>query len=37
MRGVVVDNLGIITDDTKETATELIHLTRVIGDELKET
>ncbi len=32
-----IDTLGVITDDTKETGTELIHVTKVIGDELKET
>lgn len=32
---VFVDKLGIINDDSKETSKELIHVTRVIGDELK--
>lgn len=34
--GQFVDALGEITDDTKETSAELIHRTKVIGDELKE-
>jgi hypothetical protein len=34
--GQFVDALGVITDDTKETSAELIHSTKVIGDELKE-
>jgi predicted NUDIX family phosphoesterase len=29
-----IDALGIINDDTKEVSTELIHATKVIGDEL---
>ncbi|BCG63478.1 MAG: hypothetical protein methR_P1192 [Methyloprofundus sp.] len=32
-----VDGLGIVTDETKETSAELLHSTKVIGDELKET
>jgi hypothetical protein len=32
-----VDKLGVINDDSKETSKELIHATRVIGDELKAT
>ncbi len=32
-----IDTLGVITDDTKETGAELVHATKVIGDELKET
>jgi len=35
--GKFVDALGVITDETKETSAELIHTTKVIGDELKET
>jgi len=35
--GLFVDGLGMITDETKETSAELIHATKVIGDELKET
>ncbi|MCK5831912.1 MAG: hypothetical protein KAH20_16595 [Methylococcales bacterium] len=35
--GGFIDSLGIITDETKETSDELIHATKVIGDELKET
>ena len=35
--GEFVDALGVITDDTKETTAELIHATKIIGDELKET
>lgn len=34
--GKFVDNLGVITDETKETSAELIQTTKVIGDELKE-
>ena len=34
--GEFVDALGVITDETKETSAELIHTTKVIGDELKE-
>ncbi|MCK5190999.1 MAG: hypothetical protein KAI44_00165 [Methylococcales bacterium] len=32
-----VDTLGVITDETKETSSEIIHAAKVIGDELKET
>ncbi len=32
--GQFIDALGIINDDTKEVSTELIHATKVIGDEL---
>ncbi len=35
--GEFVDALGVITDDTKEASAELIHATKIIGDELKET
>lgn len=35
--GAFVDALGVITDDTKEASSELIHATKIIGDELKET
>ena len=35
--GEFIDSLAIITDDTKETSSEIIHATKVIGDELKET
>ncbi len=35
--GQFIDALGVITDETKETSTELIHTTKVIGDELIET
>lgn len=35
--GEFMDALGVITDDTKETSSELIHATKIIGDELKET
>ena len=31
------DALGVVNDDTKEISTELIHATKVIGDELVET
>jgi len=31
-----IDALGIINDDTKEASSELIHATKVIGDELKQ-
>jgi hypothetical protein len=31
-----VDSLGVITDESKEASAELIHATKVIGDELKE-
>ncbi len=34
--GDFVDQLGIINDDTKETSAEVIHATKMIGDELKE-
>lgn len=32
--GQFIDALGIINDDTKEVSAELIHATKVIGDEL---
>lgn len=35
--GELIDTLGTITDDTKETSADLIHATKIIGDELKET
>jgi len=35
--GEFVDALGVITDDTKEASADLIHATKIIGDELKET
>ena len=35
--GQFIDTLGVISDDTKETSSELIHATKVIGDELIET
>ncbi len=35
--GEFLDALGVITDDTKEASADLIHATKVIGDELKET
>jgi len=35
--GEFIDALGVITDDSKEASAELIHTTKVIGDELKET
>ncbi len=31
------EKLGVINDDTKEISNDLIHATKVIGDELKET
>lgn len=31
-----VDDLDIVTDDTKEAGADLVHATKVIGDELKE-
>lgn len=34
--GQFIDALGVITDDTKETSAELIHTTKIIGDELQE-
>jgi len=34
--GNFVDSIGIITDETKEASAEIIHATKVIGDELKE-
>lgn len=34
--GEFIDTLGVITDETKETSTEVIHATKVIGDELSE-
>jgi len=35
--GEFIDALGVITDDTKEASSDLIHATKIIGDELKET
>lgn len=35
--GQFIDGLGVITDDTKEASAELIHTTKIIGDELKNT
>ncbi len=35
--GEFIETLGVITDDTKETSSELIQATKIIGDELKET
>jgi len=35
--GKFVDTLGVITDETKETSSEVVHATKIIGDELKET
>jgi DnaJ-domain-containing protein 1 len=35
--GEFIETLGIITDDTKETSSELIHAAKIIGDELNET
>ena len=35
--GKFINDLDLITDDTKETGAELVHATKVIGDELKET
>jgi len=35
--GEFVDALGVITDDSKEAGAEVIHATKIIGDELKET
>ena len=35
--GQFIDGLGVITDDAKETSTELIQTTKIIGDELKNT
>jgi len=35
--GKFVDSIGVITDETKETSAEIIHATKIIGDELKET
>ncbi len=32
-----VDGLGVVTDESKETSAELLHATKVIGDELKQT
>ncbi len=32
-----VDTLGAITDETKETGSEIINATKVVGDELVET
>ena len=32
-----VDSLAMITEETEETSAEIIHATKVIGDELKET
>jgi hypothetical protein len=34
--GKFVDSLSVITDESKEGSAELIHPTKVIGDELKE-
>ena len=34
--GQFVDTLGIITDETKETSSEIFQATKIIGDELKE-
>ncbi len=34
--GKFVDSIGVISDETKETSTEIIHATKVIGDELKD-
>ncbi len=31
-----VDDLGIVTDDTKEVGADIVHATKEIGDELKE-
>ena len=35
--GTFMDSLAVITDETKETSAEIIHATKIIGDELKET
>ena len=35
--GQFIDGLGVITDDAKEASAELIHSTKIIGDELKNT
>ncbi len=35
--GEFVDALGVITDDSKEAGAEVVHATKIIGDELKET
>ena len=32
-----IDSLGVINDDTKEISAELVHTTKVIGDELAQT
>ncbi len=32
----LLDKLGVINDDTKESSAELLHAAKVIGDELKE-
>lgn len=32
-----IESLDVITDDAKETSAELLHTTKIIGDELKET
>jgi hypothetical protein len=34
--GKFVDSLEVITDETKEASAEIIHATKIIGDELKE-
>ena len=34
--GKFVDDLDLISDDTKESGAELVHATKIIGDELKE-
>ena len=32
-----VDSMVVVTDESKEASAELIHTTKIIGDELKET
>ncbi len=32
-----VESLDLISDDTKETGAELVHATKIIGDELKDS
>ena len=32
-----VDSMLVVTDESKEASAELIHTTKIIGDELKET
>jgi intergrase/recombinase len=32
-----IDKVGIISDETKETGEDILHTTKVIGDELKTT